>query len=118
MTIRPYRSSSDVRGLCLYMRTNSDLELDTNFHDLRARNVEIGAGPLRVVVHERKQHFAPSRHARPPAGRDYRFVAGVVDHPREIALRDLPTQGSDFKPFGNVGLLHEAKAQLDACDVV
>ena len=55
------------------MRTNSNLELDTNFHDLRARNFEIGAGPLRVMVHERKQHFAPSRHVRPPAGRDYAF---------------------------------------------
>src|SRR5450755_2788646 len=97
---------------------NSNLELDTDFHNLRAWNLEICARPLRVMVHERKQAFAPSRHARPPAGRNDCLVTGVVDHPREIALRDLPARRRDFKPFRNVGLLHEAEAQLDARDAV
>jgi hypothetical protein len=38
---------------------SSDLELDADFHDLRAWNLEICARPLGVVMHKREQLFAP-----------------------------------------------------------
>ena len=45
--------------------TNSNLEFDADFHYLRARNLEIRAGPLGVVVHECEQPFSPAGQARP-----------------------------------------------------
>ena len=42
-------------------RTNSNLEFGADFHDLRAWNLEICAGPLGVMVHECEQLLAPSR---------------------------------------------------------
>jgi hypothetical protein len=65
-----------------------------------------------------KRGLSPSRQAWPPARRDDRLVTRVVDHPREIAFRDLTVRHRDFKSLGNVGLLHEAKAQLDARDAL
>src|SRR6202035_2909789 len=53
---------------------NSNLEFDTDFHDLRVRDLEIGAGPLGVVMHERKQRLAPSNHPFAPPRRDDRLV--------------------------------------------
>jgi hypothetical protein len=96
----------------------SDLELDADFHDLSAWNLEICARPLGVVVHEREQLFPPARHARPTAFSNDRLMTGVVDHSTEIALRNLPARHRDIESVGNVGLLHEAEAQLDASDTV
>jgi hypothetical protein len=45
-------------------------------------------------------------------------VTSVIDHPRKIAFGDLPSRHRDFKTLGNVGLFHEAEAQLDACDAI
>ncbi len=36
------------------LRRGSDLELDADLHHLRARNLEIRARPLGVVMHERE----------------------------------------------------------------
>ena len=45
----------------------SDLELDADLHDLRAREIEIGVGTLGVAVHEGEDRLAPAREARPLA---------------------------------------------------
>ena len=77
---------------------SSDLELDADFHDLSAWNLEIRARPLGVVVHERERFFAPARHARPPAHRNDRLVTGIVGHATEVALRNLPACHRDIEP--------------------
>ena len=38
----------------------------------------------------------------------------VLYYSRGIEFCDLPARHRDFKPFGNVGLLHKAEAQLNA----
>ena len=57
-------------------KPNSNLELDPDFHDLRARDLEIGAGPLGVVVHEGEDRLAPAR--EPGRGPDGMIVSWLV----------------------------------------
>ena len=57
----------------------------------------------------------PADQTRTPARWDNGLVAGIIYHPRGIEFCDLPARRREFKPFGYVGLLHEAEAQLDAC---
>src|SRR6476660_4476865 len=70
-------------------RRTSHLEFDADFHYLHAGNLEIGARPLRVVMHEGEQLLAPARHAGPASGSDDRLVPGVVRHVARVALSDL-----------------------------
>jgi hypothetical protein len=46
---------------------NSNLELDADFHYLRARNLEICAWPLGVMMHERE--YSSSRQRAKPERR-------------------------------------------------
>ena len=90
----------------------SNLELDPDLHDLRAGDLEIGAWPLGVVMHEGEDRLAPARQAWSPPGRDDRFVAGIVDRlgrdrisgfcPRAIASSTPSgTLGCSMKPKRN-----------------
>ena len=80
------RAAADVIALKAPNFHILDFEFHADFHDLRARNLEICAGPLGIVVHECKQLLAPSRQARSSARRDDRLVTRVLDHPRKIAF--------------------------------
>ncbi len=44
----------------------SDFKFEADFHDLRARNLEIGTWSLCVVMHECENLFAPARQSQPP----------------------------------------------------
>ena len=61
------RAAADVIALKAPNFHILDFKFHADFHDLRARNLEICAGPLGIVVHECKQLLAPSRQARPSA---------------------------------------------------
>ena len=82
--------------------TRLNLELDPDFHDLRAGDLEIGAGPLGVVMHEGEQSLAPAGEPGTPPGRNDRLVAGVVDRPGEIVWI-LPPAMASASPSGTLG---------------
>jgi hypothetical protein len=63
----------------------SNFKLKTNFHHLRAGNIEIGTGPLGIVMHDGKNAFSPSSHASLPVGRNDSLVSGVIGDLRELA---------------------------------
>src|SRR5262249_51060234 len=86
----------------------SHLEFDANLHHLSAGNLEIGARPLRVVMHEGKQLLTPACHAGPDPGRDDGLVPGVVRHLVRVALGDLAARHCARQPLWHVRLLHEA----------
>src|SRR5215469_4376959 len=67
----------------------SDFEFEADLHDLRAWDLEIGARPLGIMMHECEELFAPTRHARSPAGSYNRLMARVVGHALEVAAFDF-----------------------------
>src|SRR5436305_8681618 len=93
-------------------RRTSHLEFDADFHHLRAGNLEIGARPLRVVMHEGEQLLAPARHAGPASGSDDRLVPSVVRHVARVALSDLAARHCELEPLGHIRLLHKPEPQL------
>src|SRR5215472_13957800 len=67
----------------------SDFEFEADFHDLCARDLEIGARSLGIVMHECEKLFTPARHTRPPAGSDNRLMARVIGHVLQVAFFDF-----------------------------
>ena len=78
---------AEIRIRLAVAEVGSDFEFEADFHDLGARDFEIGARSLGIVMHECEKLFTPARHARPPAGSDNRFMARVIGHVLQVAFR-------------------------------
>jgi hypothetical protein len=55
----------ETEYVLLSFSRESDFEFEADLHNPRARDLEIGAWSLCVVMHECKNLFAPARHAQP-----------------------------------------------------
>jgi hypothetical protein len=67
---------------CGHFTVALDLKLNSDLHDLGAWNIEVGARLLCIVMHERKNGFAPRRHCGPPARGNNGLVTGKISYLR------------------------------------
>ena len=81
------------------MPARSDLDFETNFHDLSSRDAEIGGRKIRVEVHCSEDPLAPDRHPGHFAVGDDYDPARVKGDPVEVDAAQSGVAAGEFEPL-------------------